>query len=262
MMDNTAKAFAGNTVSRGQTERTMSVLRCGKIVLTAAVLYIVAPQLKGQRGKDSHRPACISAPCQKIESFLKANFCGAAPFGNGPKNGCDTRYAKQLFTGVNVVAAFDCETNVADGRPKCRQRSQPSPAIRSILLREMRRLGLPPKAEKDVYFTVWQPSSAKWLLAAADYGEANGGELALCQVILVINPGGRIQELRKVQFQNTNADKPTVTTWFPMGIADADRDGQLEIILEGDAYEDHWLEVDKMQAGSFRKVFSGLGYYL
>ncbi|HEX3155183.1 MAG TPA: hypothetical protein VHV32_11190 [Candidatus Angelobacter sp.] len=129
-------------------------------------------------------------------------------------------------------------------------------------MREMRRLGLPPKAEKDVYFTVWQPSSAKWLLAAADYGEANGGELALCQVILVINPGGRIQELRKVQFQNTNADKPTVTTWFPMGIADADRDGQLEIILEGDAYEDHWLEVDKMQAGSFRKVFSGLGYYL
>jgi len=47
-----------------------------------------------------------------------------------------------------------------------------------------------------------------------------------------------------------------------MGIADVDGDGQLEIILEGDAYEDHWLEVDKMQAGSFRKIFSGLGYYL
>jgi hypothetical protein len=65
-----------------------------------------------------------------------------------------------------------------------------------------------------------------------------------------------------VQFQKTNADKPTVTTWFPMGIADVDGDGQLEIILEGDAYEDHWLEVDKMQGGSFRKIFSGLGYYL
>jgi hypothetical protein len=47
-----------------------------------------------------------------------------------------------------------------------------------------------------------------------------------------------------------------------VGIADADGDGHLEIILEGDAYEDHWLEVDKMQAGSFRKIFSGLGYYL
>jgi hypothetical protein len=47
-----------------------------------------------------------------------------------------------------------------------------------------------------------------------------------------------------------------------MGIADMDGDGELEIILEGDAYENHWLEVDKLQGGTFRKVFSGLGYYL
>jgi hypothetical protein len=222
----------------------------------------VAPQPKEQRGKDPHRPACTGAPCQKVESFLKANFCGASPFGHGPQNGCDTRSAKQLLTGVNVMAAFDCEWSVTDGRPKCRQRSEPPPAIRNILLREMRQLGLPAKAEKDIYFTVWQPASAKWLLAAADYGQANGSDLALCQVILVIDPGGRVQTLRKVQFQKTNADVPTVTTWFPMGIADADGDGQLEIILEGDAYQDHWFEVDQMQAGAFRKIFSGLGYYL
>ncbi len=241
----------------------MPFLQYGKAVaLMAMMLCLVAPHLRGQRTKDPHRPACTSAPCQKIESFLRAKFCGASPFGNGPKNGCDTRYAKQLLTGVNVVAAFDCETNVADGRPKCRQRSEPSPAIRSILLREMRRLGLPPKAEKDIYFTVWQPSAAKWLLAAADYGQANGGELALCQAILIVAPGGHVQTLRKVQFQKTNADVPTVTTWFPMGIADVDGDGQLEIILEGNAYEDHWLEVDQMQNSSFRKVFSGIGYYL
>jgi hypothetical protein len=126
----------------------------------------------------------------------------------------------------------------------------------------MRRLGLPSRAEKDIYFTVWQPSSTKWLLAAADYGQANGRVLALCQVIVVVNPGGHIQALRKVQFQKTNADKSTVTTWFPIGIADVDGDGQLEIILQGDAYENHWLEVDQMQSGSFRKIFSGLGYYL
>jgi len=241
----------------------MSVLRCEKTVFAALVmlLCIVALHLKGQRGNDPHRPACTSAPCQKIESFLKAKFCGASPFGKDPQNSCDTRYAKQLLTGVNVIASFDCELSVTDGRPKCRQRNEPSPAIRSILLREMRRLGLPSKAE-DIYFTVWQPSSAKWLLAAADYGQANGSDLALCQVILVVDPGGHVQALRKVRFQKTNADKSTVTTWFPMGIADADGDGQLEIILEGDAYENHWLEVDKMQGGTFRKIFSGLGYYL
>ena len=226
------------------------------------LLCVVAPELVGQRDKDPHRPPCTSASCQKIETFLRSKFCGASPFGNGPKNGCDTRYAKPLLTGVTILAAFDCETSVTDGRPKCRQRSEPSAAVRSILLRQMRQLGLPAQAEKEVYFTVWQPASAKWFLAAADYGEAKGSRLALCQVILVVNPGGRIQELRKVRFQKTNADVPSVTTWFPMGIADLDGDGQLEIILEGDAYEDHWLEVDKMQAGSFRKVFSGLGYYL
>jgi hypothetical protein len=242
----------------------MPILRFKKTFLAVVVvlLCILAPQLKGQREKDPHRPACTSAPCQKIESFLKARFCGASPFGNGPQNGCDTRYAKQLLTGVNVIAAFDCEWNATDGRPKCRQRSEPPPAIRSLLLKEMRRLGLPASAEKDIYFTIWQPSSAKWSLAAADYGQAKGSDLMLCQVIVVVGPGGHVQTLRKVRFQKTNANVPTVTTWFPIGIADVDGDGQLEIILEGDAYENHWLEVDQMQGGSFRKIFSGLGYYL
>jgi hypothetical protein len=176
------------------------------------LLCIVAPQLNGQRQNDPHRPPCTSASCQKIETFLRSKFCGASPFGNGPKNGCDTRYAKPLLTGVNVLAAFDCETSVTDGRPICRQRSEPSAAVRSILLRQMQRLGLPTKSEKDIFFTVWQPPSAKWFLAAADYGQANGGRLALCQVMVVVNPGGRVLALRKVQFQRTNADVPTVTT--------------------------------------------------
>ena|SRR6476661_258186 len=241
----------------------MSLLRYEKTIVAAVMLLcVVAPRLQGQREKDPHRPPCTSDPCQKIETFLRSKFCGASPFGKGPRNGCDTRYSKPLLTGVNVIAAFDCEWSVADGRPKCRQRSEPSPAVRTVLLREMRRLGLPAKAEKDIYFTVWQPPSAKWLLAAADYGQATGGNLALCQIILVVGPGGHVQALRKVPFQKTNADKPTVITWFPMGIADVDGDGQLEIILEGNAYEDHWLEVDKMQSGIFRKIFSGLGYYL
>ena len=230
--------------------------------LVVMLLSVVASQLHGQPEKDPHRPPCTSASCQKIESFLRAHFCSASPFGKGPRNGCDTRSAKQLVTDVNVIAAFDCEWSVTDGRPKCRQRSEPPQAVRRLLLGEMRRLGLPARAEKDLYFTVWQPSSAKWLLAAADYGQANGSDLSLCQVIVVVHPGGRIQALRKVQFHKTNADAPTVTTWFPMGIADVAGDGQLDIILEGDAHQDHWFEVDQMQGGSFRKVFSGLGYYL
>jgi hypothetical protein len=216
---------------------------------------------------DNARRILIARPAPALPAKRSSRFCGPTfaalrrP-GMVPRTAVTPVYSKQLLTGVNVIAAFDCETNPTDGRPKCRQRSQPSPAIRSILLREMRQLGLPATAEKDVYFTVWQPSSAKWFLAAADYDETNGNQLALCQVIVVVDAGGRVQALRKVRFQKTDADVPTVTTWFPMGIADVDGDGQLEIILEGDAYEDHWLEVDKLQNGSFRKIFSGLGYYL
>src|SRR5512140_1202504 len=115
----------------------MSLLRCKTIVAAFVMLLcILAPQLKAQRQKDPHRPPCTSAPCQKAESFVKAHFCGASPFGKGPRNGCDTRYAKQLLTGVNVLAAFACETDVTDGRPKCRQRSQPSPSVRNLLLGE------------------------------------------------------------------------------------------------------------------------------
>jgi len=191
------------------------------IVFSVCNVYFEAKRVvassPSDKNKDPHRPACTSAPCQKIESFLKGHFCGASPFGNGPQNGCDTRSAKQLVTGVNVIAAFDCEWSETDGRPKCRQRSEPSPAIRNILVREMRLLGLPARAEKEIYFTVWQPSSAKWFLAAADFGQANDSDLKLCQVIVVVDRGGQVHVLRKVQFQKTNADVPTVTTWVSPG---------------------------------------------
>jgi hypothetical protein len=36
----------------------------------------------------------------------------------------------------------------------------------------------------------------------------------------------------------------------------------MEIVLQGDAYEDHWLEVVKFEPDSLKTIFSGLGYYL
>jgi hypothetical protein len=38
--------------------------------------------------------------------------------------------------------------------------------------------------------------------------------------------------------------------------------GQFDVILEGGAYEDHWLEVDSLEKRKFKTIFSGLGYYL
>jgi hypothetical protein len=126
----------------------------------------------------------------------------------------------------------------------------------------MRRLGLPKQAEVELNFLVWEPRSNPWTLAAAYYEHVSGTDLALCQLIAVISQGGHIQVLRKVPFQKTDADVPEVTRWSPIDIADVDGDGQVEIILEGDAYENHWYEVDGLRDGSFKMIFAGLGYYL
>jgi hypothetical protein len=114
----------------------------------------------------------------------------------------------------------------------------------------------------QVYFTVWESSSAAWSLAEAYYDNIEHDHLALCQVIAIIDQSSNVQVLRKVRFQKTDADKPTVATWSPIDLEDVDGDGHVDVILEGDAYEDHWFEVDAVQDGSPKTIFSGLGYYL
>ena len=228
----------------------------------ALAFGIAAGQKADQPEKDPHRPPCNSVPCRKIKSFLKAHYCGASPFANGPDDGCDTRVPKKLSAGIKVIADFGCEWDELHENAKCEQRGQPSSETRSILLREMQRLGLPKQAESELNFLVWQPGSDPWILAAAYYEHANGADLMLCQLIAVIDQKGRVQILRKVPFQKTDSDVPKVTRWSPIDIADVDGDGRMEIVLQGDAYEDHWYEVDGLRDGSFKMIFSGLGYYL
>ena len=81
-------------------------------------------------------------------------------------------------------------------------------------------------------------------------------------MIVIVDQNSHVSVLRKVRFQKTDADKNTVTTWSPIDLADVDGDGQIDVILQGDAYEDHWIEVDSVKDGSSHTIFSGLGYYL
>jgi hypothetical protein len=231
------------------------------LFLTLAFVTAAA-QEAGQPEKDPHRPPCTTAQCRRISSFLKAHYCGESPFGNGPDDGCDTRAPKRLSSGIKATADFDCQWDEINAKEKCQQHGEPLPEIRSILLRETRRLGLPQEAEAELHFTVWEPSSNAWTLAAAYYDHVSGADLTLCQLIATIFKDGRVQILRKVSFQKTDADVPDLTRWSPIDIADVDGDGQIEIILEGDAYENHWYEVDGIRDGSFKMIFSGLGYYL
>ena len=181
------------------------------------------------------------------------------PVGNGPDDGCEIRQPKQ-HPSIQVTANYDCKW--VDGVRDCKQQGEPSSELRDIFVVKLRGLGLPAKPRGQIYFTVWQPTGLDWALVEAYYDHIEGSDVTLCQVIAIIDQNSQVSVLRKVPFQKTDADKNTVTTWSLLDLADVNADGQVEVILEGDAYEDQWIEVVGMNDGSFKTIFSGLGNYL
>jgi hypothetical protein len=121
---------------------------------------------------------------------------------------------------------------------------------------------LPAKARGGIYFTVWESTQAGWSVAEAYYSHSVGGELDLCQVIVLIDKSSHAFVLRKLPFQKTDSDMVTATQWSLIDLADAEGDAQVEVILRADAYENHWLEVVSVRDGSPKTIYSGLGYYL
>jgi len=81
-------------------------------------------------------------------------------------------------------------------------------------------------------------------------------------VIVIVDQSSKLLVLRELPFTKTDIDKPDVTSWSPLDLADAEGDGNVDVILSGDAYEDHWIEVISVKNGSAKTIFSGLGYYL
>jgi hypothetical protein len=234
------------------------------IVFSVCNVYFEAKRVlalsPNDNGKDPHRPTCTGASCLRIKSFLKTHYCGKSPYGNGPNDGCLIRPPKKFGRGYSVTADFKCKWS--EQKPQCDQHGQPPSEVRSVLIREMRKLGLPGEDEKQVYFAVWQSSSSGWSLAEGYHSSIVGDDMVLCQVILVVDRNSRVVVLRKVPFQKTDVDVPDVTTWSPVDVTDAEGKGQVDVILEADSYENHWIEVDRVQDGSSHTVFSGLGYFL
>jgi len=224
-------------------------------------LIVVDVRLDAQSEKDPHRPACTDASCRKIKAFLKKHYCGE-PTGNGPDDSCDLRDRAKRSVTVKVNADYNCEWNASKDAAECTQHGQVTPELRGILVRELRQLGLPAKAPGETYFTVWESARADWLLAQAYYSHRVGSDIELCEVIAVIDQSAHVVVLRKVPFQKTDVDVSGVTDWTPLDLADTRGDGQVDVVLVGDAYEDHWLEVISVGNGTAKTIFSGLGYYL
>jgi len=224
-------------------------------------LIVVDVRLDAQSEKDPHRPACTDASCRKIKAFLKKHYCGE-PTGNGPDDSCDLRDRAKRSVNVKVNADYNCEWNASKDAAECTQHGQVTPELRGILVRELRQLGLPAKAPGETYFTVWESARADWSLAQAYYSHRVGSDIELCEVIAVIDQSAHVVVLRKVPFQKTDVDVSGVTDWTPLDLADTRGDGQVDVVLVGDAYEDHWLEVISVGNGTAKTIFSGLGYYL
>ncbi len=227
----------------------------------AALLSVLALSVYATP-QDEHRSDCATAACRKIKTYLKRHYCGKSPAGNGPDDSCDIEFPKKAQNGIEVEADYHCEWNEAKQDSVCKQIGQPSASVRRILVDELRGLGLPEKASGEIRFNILKSLASGWSVADADYSNKSGEDLELCEVIVLIDKDSHITVLRKLPFQKTDIDVPSVTQWSVVDVADVEGTGQLAIVLEGDAYEDHWLEVISLHSGSPQTVFSGLGYYL
>ncbi len=114
----------------------------------------------------------------------------------------------------------------------------------------------------DTYFTVWESNRAGWSVAQAYYSHRVGSDIELSEAVAIVDQNARVTVLRKLPLKKTDVDVPDVTDWTLLDLADTRGDGQMDVILVGDAYEDHWLEVISVRNGSAKTIFSGLGYYL
>ncbi len=218
--------------------------------------------IDAQPEEDPHRPPCSDASCRKIRDFLTKHYCGESPAGNGPDESCDLRDRAKRSANVKVIADYNCEWDASKDAAECTQKGQATPELRNILVHELRQLGLPANAPGQTYFTVWQSDRAGWSLAQAYYSHRIGPDIELCEVIAVIDQNEHVIVLRKLPLKKTDVDVPNVTDWSLVDLADTRGDGHVDVILVGDAYEDHWLEVISVQNGSVKTIFSGLGYYL
>jgi hypothetical protein len=215
-----------------------------------------------QSQEDPHRPACTSESCKQIETFLKKHYCGQSPAGNGPDDSCDLRDRAKRSSGVTAVADYDCEWNETTNVADCKQQGQITPQLRAILFHELQQLGLPAKAPGNTYFKIWQSDRVRWYVAQADYSHRIGDDIELCEVIALVDQNSNVTVLRKLPFTKTDVDVPKTTEWSLLDLSDTRSLGHLDIVLVGDAYEDHWLEVIGVENGSAKTMFSGLGYFL
>lgn len=111
-------------------------------------------------------------------------------------------------------------------------------------------------------FSYWKAKLSGWSVVEGFSSAVVGSDMTVCQVIVMIDPSSHVFVVREARFQHTDAEMPRVTTWSLVDFIDVDGDGQPDVVLRGENYENVWLEVHSASHTKARMIFSGLGYYL
>src|SRR6476659_7758538 len=87
--------------------------------LVSVFLASASPMAAAER--DPHRPACRDDQCRKMESYLRAHYCGESPYGDGPPSGCKIAVPPGPRPGVEVLADFGCDWSDLKQQMECKQ---------------------------------------------------------------------------------------------------------------------------------------------
>lgn len=166
--------------------------------VSGAALVIFA-QLIAAAERDPHRPACQTTRCSQIKSFLRAHYCGESPFGNGPEDGCEILRPEAVLADLQVIALWSCDWDEQKREQVCRQQGHPPTVVRTIVAREMLRLGVPAGRDAQVNFTVLRSASAGLSVAEGSYYALQGESATFCQVVVTVDDWSRFHVLRKHQ---------------------------------------------------------------
>lgn len=185
-----------------------------------------------------------------LERRLSAAYCSEDEWGN-----CQLRWPEEP---PPRVAAFDC---VWDATVKCTQTLAASPPLVGLARDELIKAGLP-VGEPRVFVEALRVR-ADWTVVHAYYHRVSGERMSIASVVLVLRDDGARVVLRMQRFTHTALDGPSaVRLHFVMDVRDVDGDGEAELVLNGEGYEAHWLEVFTLRGEKWRLLFSGLGYSL
>jgi hypothetical protein len=233
------------------------------IVAALLVISLIPAYANTPSRKDPHRPPCTSQECRAIQQYLKAHYCGRSPWGNGEGESCELRVPKAATRGFKTLASYHCDPEDTSRSYRCAQRGTVPAAVVEAMHGQLTAIGVPAAAQRGIYYSIYQPSSAPWKLVEATYLRYKGDILTECQVLAVLGTDSVPHVLHKASCTKNDVDKPVFTEWSLLDVADVNVDGRVEIILEGNAYEDHWLEVIRLREDLTPEIiYSGLGYWL